>query len=173
MRLISGEGCELRPAGNGTGDGVFATRDFEVGETVVVGIIERRLQRNDSHATQISQTEFVLHAGFGPLVNHSCDPNCGVRVNDTGAFDIVARGRIVTGEEITFDYAMRNDAVEHFPARCRCGSAFCRGSVSGWKDLPEDRKRAYDGFVAPYLLEIERDRQAGRVRSGAYASRKP
>jgi uncharacterized protein len=58
---------------------------------------------------------------------------------------------------ITFDYAMRNYSIEHFPGGCLCGADICRGSVTGWKDLPADRKAAYDGLVAPYLLEIDRE----------------
>ncbi len=37
-------------------------------------------------------------------------------------------------------YAMRNFASDHFPAVCLCGAARCRGSVTGWKDLPVARK---------------------------------
>ena len=41
-------------------------------------------------------------------VNHSCEPNCGIRLNASGAHDFVARQPITAGQEITFDYAMRN-----------------------------------------------------------------
>jgi len=159
-------GYELRKTWD-KDDGVFATKPFDVGDTVIVGVIERRVDRNDSHATQMSRTEFALHAGLGPKVNHSCDPNCGVRANDSGAFDFVARKRVAADEEITFDYAMRNYTVEHFPSRCRCGSRICRGSVSGWKDLPNQRKAAYDGLVAPYLLEIDRETRLSSRRPEA------
>jgi SET domain len=56
------------------------------------------------------------HGGLGPKVNHSCDPNCGVRLNDGQAFDFVARQPIAAGQELTFDYAMRNFTIDHFPA---------------------------------------------------------
>ena len=104
--------------------------------------IERRVDRNDSHATQVSRTDWVLHGGLGPKVNHSCSPNCGVRLNDSGACNFVARESIVAGQEITFDYAMRNYSVEHFPGGCLCGSDICRGSITGWKDLADERKAA-------------------------------
>jgi len=151
------DGHELRSAAGGRGDGVFATPSFRAGETVIVGIIERRLEKNHSHATQVGRSEYVELAGLGPKVNHSCDPNCGIRINDSGAPDLVARRFIARGEEVTFDYAMRNYSIEHFPSRCRCGSRICRGAVTGWKDLPDERKRAYHGLVAPYLLDIEND----------------
>ncbi|MGO4754534.1 hypothetical protein AB4212_39045 [Streptomyces sp. 2MCAF27] len=58
--------------------------------------------------------------------------------------------------EITFDYAMRNYSVDYFAARCRCGSRRCRGRITGWRDLPAQRKADYHGFAAPYLIEIDR-----------------
>lgn len=150
-------GYELRTCGNGKGDGVFASRWFQAGETVLVGVIQRRLSKNTSHATQVGRSEWVLLGGFGPKVNHSCEPNCGVRINDSGAPDLVARWAIAPGEEITFDYAMRNFSIEHFPSRCSCGATNCRGTVTGWKDLSVERKAMYRDLAAPYLLEIDRD----------------
>ena len=55
---------------------------------------------------------------------------------------------------------MRNHAIEHFPARCLCGADACRGQVTGWKDLPAERKAAYGDLVAPYLLEADAGRAA-------------
>ncbi|HEX2301639.1 MAG TPA: hypothetical protein VHH34_24565, partial [Pseudonocardiaceae bacterium] len=59
------------------------------------------------------------------------------------------------GDEITLDYAMCNYTVEHFLARCRCGTQHCRGRITGWKDLPGHRKADYAGFIAPYLIDID------------------
>ncbi|WP_405930142.1 SET domain-containing protein-lysine N-methyltransferase [Streptomyces sp. NBC_00827] len=145
-------GAELRES-MGKGAGVFATRSFRAGEVVLAGVIEAELDRNDAHASQIGRHRFVRHGGLVPKVNHSCVPNCGIVLNASGAHDLLARIAIMIGQEITFDYAMRNYTIEHFPARCRCGTALCRGRITGWKDLPSDRRDAYRGFVAPYLLE--------------------
>ncbi len=134
---------------------MFATRSFQIGETVMVGRIVRELDRNDPHASQVGEQRFVLHGGLIPKVNHSCDPNCGIRVNSSGAHDLVARAPIAAGQEITFDYAMRNYSVEFFPAHCRCGAGCCRGRISGWKDLPAQRKADYQCFVAPYLIDMD------------------
>jgi hypothetical protein len=76
---MESDGYELRGADDGKGQGVFAIRSFHTGETVIVGIIERRVQRNHSHATQVGPSEYVELSGAGPKVNHSCDPNCGIR----------------------------------------------------------------------------------------------
>ena len=155
------EGVELCPTAAGKGDGVLATRPFAAGETVMVGFLVGALTDNDSHATQVGPARWALHGGLGPKVNHSCDPNCGVRLNDGQAFDFVARRPIGAGQELTFDYAMRNFTIDHFPAICRCGAARCRGSVTGWKDLPAARKADYGELVAPYLRMMDDDnRQA-------------
>jgi hypothetical protein len=156
------DGYELRRTG-AKGEGVFATRPFQVGETVMVGVIDRELDHNHSHASQIGENRFVLHGGLIPKVNHSCEPNCGIRPNAGGAHDLVARRAITAGQEITFDYAMRNYSVDHFAAPCRCGSPRCRGRITGWKDLPSERKADYAGFVAPYLIDIDDRRAAERA----------
>jgi hypothetical protein len=154
------EGVELRQT-DGKGDGVLATRSFAAGETVMVGFLIGAVTGNHSHATQVGPDRWALHGGLGPKVNHSCDPNCGVRLNEAEAFDFVARRPIGAGQELTFDYAMRNFTVDHFPSSCLCASSCCRGSVTGWKDLPAARKADYGDLVAPYLLVMdERSAQA-------------
>lgn len=137
------------------GNGVYSTRPFKAGETVLIGRIEKRLSKNHSHASQIGENEFALHAGLTSKFNHSCNPNCGIRVNVFGAHDFVAMRDINQNEEVTFDYAMRNYTIEYFPGRCECGEKVCRGLITGWKDLPQNRKEQYSGFVAPYLIKMD------------------
>jgi len=148
------DGFELRGT-EGRGEGIFAMRSFKTREIVMVGIIEKELEGNHSHASQIGENKYVLHAGSISKVNHSCDPNCGISVNKTGAHDFIAMRDIEANDEITFDYAMRNYGVNYFPKQCMCGSKICRGKITGWKDLPDERKKIYEGFVAPYLLELD------------------
>ncbi|GAA2650283.1 hypothetical protein GCM10010400_01540 [Streptomyces aculeolatus] len=148
------DGYELQRT-DAKGEGVFATRSFQLGETVMVGVIDRELDENHSHASQIDEKRFVLHGGLVPKVNHSCEPNCGIHLNASGAHDLIARWSITAGQEITFDYAMRNYSVSHFAAHCRCGTPCCRDRITGWKGLPAERKADYRGFVAPYLIEID------------------
>jgi len=152
------EGVRLRGAtADGRGEAVLATRPFAAGDTVMVGFLIGALTGNDSHATQVGPNSWARHGGLGPIVNHSCDPNCGVRLNAAQAFDFVARRPIDAGQELTFDYAMRNFTIDHFPAECLCGAARCRGSVTGWKDLPAARKADYGELVAPYLRAMDED----------------
>lgn len=137
------------------GEGVFSTKTYNIGDIVMIGEIEKSVSKNHSHASQVSEYDYVLHGGLVSKVNHSCSPNCGIKLNKTGAHDFVARKLIYANEEITFDYAMRNYSIQYFPSVCQCGSKCCRGRITGWKDLATSRKRDYDGFVAPYLLQMD------------------
>ncbi len=157
------DGFELRKS-SGKGEGIFATESFEVGNIVMVGVIKEVLNGNHSHASQIGENKYVLHAGFITKVNHSCDPNCGIRVNETSAHDFVAIKDIGVNEEITFDYAMRNYIIDYFPKKCMCGSKRrCRGRITGWKDLPNEKKKEYEGVAAPYLLELDAKHSCEKV----------
>ncbi len=156
------------------GGGVRATRGFDVGETVMVG------EARGTRSTATTPTRLRSAgpsgpgiAGLGPIVNHSCDPNCGCEVNETGACDFVARESIAAGDEITFDYAMRNYSIEYFPGGCLCGADLCRGSVTGWKDLSDDTQSRLRGSVAPYLLEIDLELAAAPCRAAGDGSLLP
>lgn len=168
-RLAQGsdeEGVRLRCTADSTGDGVLTTRSFVAGETVMVGFLVGSLKENDSHATQVGPHRWARHGGLGPKVNHSCDPNCGVRLNDEQAFDVIARQQIHAGQEITFDYATRNFTIDHFPAMCLCGAERCRRSVTGWKDLTAAQKASYGDLVAPYLHAMDDNIRLAHSGSG-------
>ena len=148
------DGYELRTTSE-KGNGIFATRSFQKDEIVMVGKVGKVLKENHSHASQIGEHEYIFHAGMINKVNHSCDPNCGISVNETGAHDFIAMAEIAKGDEITFDYAMRNYGIEHFPQECKCGSLHCRGEITGWKNLSSQKKQEYHGYIAPYLLALD------------------
>ena len=66
-----------------------------------------------------------LHYG-----NHSCDPTLW----HGDALTLVTRRAVAAGEELTVDYATQTDHPD-FAMQCGCGSARCRGTVTG-DDLP-------------------------------------
>ena len=135
--------------------GVYATKNFDVGDIVMRGDIIKRVKKNHSHASQINETTYVEHAGLISKVNHSCDPNCGIGTNNSGGHDFICFKTINSGEEITFDYAMRNFTIEYFHKECKCEAVQCRGQITGWKTLPEKIKKEYQGFIAPYLNGLD------------------
>ena len=75
------------------------------------------------------------------FINHSCDPNVGFR----GQVVYVAMRDISCGEELCHDYSMERS--DDYSLDCRCGSALCRGKVTGqdWK-LPGLQARYGDYF---------------------------
>lgn len=80
--------------------------------------------------------DVVVDAGVGGndarWINHSCDPNCDVVV-DEGRLWIEAIRDIAPGEELAYDYAYELKE-RHTPAAkrrypCHCGAATCRGTI--------------------------------------------
>jgi hypothetical protein len=82
------------------------------------------------------------------FINHSCDPNCLL----SGNVILVAGRDIAIGEELSYDYAT-TDGSDYDEFECACGTALCRGKVSGhdWM-LPELQLR-YRGSFSPYLTK--------------------
>jgi len=82
----------------------------------------------------------------GDSINHSCEPNCGMR----NATTIVAMRDIGVGEELTFDYAM-SDASDYDEFDCNCGTSMCRGRVQANDWQLETLRHRYRGFFSPYI----------------------
>jgi uncharacterized protein len=148
--------CEARERPDG-GCAVFAREKISKGELVSLwgGKILHRDQLDPAmpHFTQrILQVDEVLYLLTAEekepndCFNHSCDPNLGF----TGQIGLLTMRDIEAGEELTFDYAM-SDGSPYDEFECHCGSADCRGKVTGddWK-LPELWLR-YEGYFSPYL----------------------
>lgn len=79
-------------------------------------------------------------------LNHSCDPNVGVR----GQITFVAMRDIQADAELTIDYAMIDgDPAEQM--ECCCGAGECRTIVTGndWR-LPDLQQR-YAGYFSRYI----------------------
>ena len=132
------------------GRGVFASRRFRKGETVVVG---RRVDILPERTTHSIQMDFDLHIELDEpalLLNHSCSPNTGVRNNQYGAYDFVALVDIPSGSELTWDYETTEYISIAIP-ECCCGSPECRSKTLGFKFLPVEVRKKYGEFIADYL----------------------
>ena len=82
----------------------------------------------------------------GDSINHSCEPNCGMR----NATTIVAMRDIAVGEELTFDYAM-SDASDYDEFNCNCGTSLCRGRIRADDWRLDTLRHRYKGFFSPYI----------------------
>lgn len=142
----------------GKGRGVYSTEPIKAGEflaliggaalplDVALGFGEQQrsqcLQVEDDLVLWISRYE----ESVADWINHGCDPNAGL----SGQITLIAMRDIAAGEEICFDYAMCDgSALDEFV--CECGSANCRGQVTGedWR-LPVLQRRN-EGYFSPYL----------------------
>ena len=100
-------------------------------------------------AVQLDDDLFLVggdHAEDVDHIAHSCEPNCGM----SGGMLLVALRDIAPGEALTYDHAM-TDGDEYDSFDCTCGTASCRGTVTGqdWT-LPELQLR-YRSHFSPYL----------------------
>jgi uncharacterized protein len=144
------------------GFAAVATRAITPGETVAVfaGAVIGGAELADmsdsarSRAVQIEEDLYLSSPQLphGNAVNHSCDPNCGLR----GANLVVAMRHIAAGEEITYDYAT-SAGSPYAEFECTC---------EDWT-IPELQLR-YRGHFSPYLAN-----RIGRLAGvGAGASRR-
>jgi hypothetical protein len=81
--------------------------------------------------------------------NHSCDPSCWL----TGPFMVAARREIRPDDEVTTDYATYTAAID-WRLDCCCGSALCRGIVTGRDWQLADVQERYTGHFAPFIAEL-------------------
>lgn len=80
-------------------------------------------------------------------VNHSCEPNCGLR----GEITFVAMCDITAGEELTCDYACIDN--EDYSFECRCGAPTCRTVITGRDWQRPDLQFKYGKYFSTYLQE--------------------
>ncbi len=73
--------------------------------------------------------------------NHSCDPNLALQ----GQIVLLAMRDVAPDEELTIDWATTDDG-DHQMA-CRCGSARCRGTITGKDWMKPELQERYRGLV--------------------------
>jgi hypothetical protein len=143
------------------GTGLFAVEPVARGEVVCVkgGYIFDRGQLDSMPAWyRAAEIQVAEDLFIGPLcedereggmlfINHSCEPNVGVR----GQIVFVAMRDIEAGEELTHDWATTDD--DDYAVECNCGSASCRKILTGedWRRV--DLQEKYRGYFSSYLEE--------------------
>lgn len=156
LKLV--QDLELRDVSE-KGTGVFAGRPFDIGDELLEFVGERKEMdafKDLTHALQIGPTTYISPSGkIDDYVNHSCDPNAGVR-DDKGRIVLFALRPIARGDEITFDYAT-TQAGHHMTISCACGSPLCRKTIADFRDMPGERQQYFirHGAVLPFLLSAK------------------
>ena len=141
------------------GKGMFAIADIKNGEVVCVkgGYIVDGTTRREINSRlgpveiQIDDDLFIApfsaeeREGGMLYLNHSCDASAGLR----GDITFIAMRDIATGEEVTHDWCMTDDDDYELP--CYCGSAKCRGMLTGKDWGRKELQQQYRGYFSPYL----------------------
>ncbi len=139
----------------GKGRGVFVSRKIKKGEVVAEydGPIyewEYPHWNHDlyHHTIQFAPRRWRDCLGVARLINHSCEPNCGIKK----LFQVVAMRDIEVGEEITWDYEMTEDHPR-WRMKCQCGTVSCRGKIGAYRNMPLATRRKYRGYVSAWLVK--------------------
>lgn len=136
---------------NRLGRCVHAARVIEPGEVILTGWGPQVPERT-RHSIEVDESVHIDFTGPIPLINHSCDPNCGMWMRpDLERAEVHALRRIEAGEELFTDYASFEREIVFMPAECLCGSAICRGRIVGYVGLPTERRAALGPYIAPHL----------------------
>lgn len=133
------------------GMGGFANKNIQAGEIVMMFTGRRvtsdeaddMLDKGELRADdplQVREDEYIILDDVSIRLNHSCDPNTGMR----GENELVALRDIAKGEELTYDYSTVVGANNHgWKMKCTCRSESCRRSVGSVLTLPKERIRFY------------------------------
>jgi uncharacterized protein len=142
------------------GRGLFAIAEIAKDEIVAVKgghIVDRKTLRqritprlgpveiqidDDLFIAPVTEEERELSMLY---LNHSCNPNLGMR----GEITFVAIRDIRAGEELTHDWAMTDD--DDYSVECNCGAPDCRKILTGKDWRRPDLQRRYAGYFSAYL----------------------
>ena len=140
------------------GKGLFAKELILAGEEIasfdgkIFNGIDPIEEENCYHAIQTSQFVLIESAGFARFANHSCEPNCGIKklINITSMRDIMPN------EEIMWDYEMTEDIWTDINSQvyfmdCKCGSSICRKKIGSYRNMPQNIRNKYKGFISEWL----------------------
>lgn len=153
--------------------GVFAGEDMQPGDIIQPIKGEARFLTVTNKEESLSYPNWI---GIGEnkwidpdypnqYLNHSCNPNAGVRgqitIDDNqtakGQYEIVALKNIKEGEEITIDYSII-EGDDLWEMECRCGAKNCRKVIRSVHTIPPQQFKKYLPYVPDYFQKLYRER---------------
>jgi hypothetical protein len=164
----------FKVADNHLGKAVFAAAPFAEGD-VLIEFTGRRFRADQipslmrgrgDRFVQVTPDHYMGPSGrIDDLVNHSCNPNAGLRFTDRGVFLVAVRA-IAPGEEIVWDYSTTL-RESNWHMICQCRSDACRRVIGNFDSLEPDRQEWFRArnLVAPYLRR--KDAVAAQPRRAA------
>ncbi|MBC7457192.1 MAG: SET domain-containing protein [Bdellovibrionaceae bacterium] len=136
------------------GRGIYADKDIRKGEFIAIfdgPIYDGEVEWTEdmyNHAIQFDKDLWRDSVGIARLINHSCDPNCGIK----DLFKVVAMRKIKADEEISWDYEM-TEKNPHWKMKCQCGTNICRGIIGNYKNMPKSIRKKYGTYISAWLTQ--------------------
>ncbi len=142
------------------GKSVFAARSFKQGDVITKftgeimhkSKIPKTYRGERDRFMQVGLEEFMGPSGdLDDLINHSCDPNAGLKFTNFGVV-LIGIKEIAEGEEITWDYST-TIFENSWKMRCDCRTSLCRKTVGDFALLDESVQKKYAdlGIIPPYI----------------------
>ena len=146
-----------------TGAGLFATEKISQNELIFP--IEGNL-RHDAYTKEEALTIFVNDLNIAPgiwitphdtnpwrYVNHSCNPNIGLKQIEN-TFMVIALRNIEAEEELTIDYSItENNPYWQLQESCACQTQNCRKIIRAACTLPPALFEKYQQYMLPFMIE--------------------
>ena len=168
--ILGGEGVAVKTSTFLENElGVIANRNFKPSDlvfTIMGPIVSKRTKYSfqfgpNEHIEPVNEKDGSL--GLGHFLNHSCNPNVGIRVIrrcKNGFIQVIARKNIRKDEEVKADYASMEFETTVASLKCKCDSKRCRGQLKGLKHLPQNIVDAYskEGLIPSYLLKLYKEK---------------
>lgn len=151
VALIRNVGVGISPLGKT----IFATHNIQAGYEIMHFSGKRMnftqakaLGKNESYTLQIDNDTYLYLNSPEKYINHSCDPNCGLR-----GLTLIALRNIKAGEELFYDYSTTM-LERSWTMQCKCGSPMCRKTVTDFDLIPQTFQQYYIDrqVVQPFIL---------------------
>lgn len=128
------------------GKGVFTNKDIKKGEKIFnfsLNILRKysseeikRIKKiNKEHLDYVGNGKYVVDYSTASYMNHSCNPNCYVKIVNNYERYVYALRNIAKGEELAHDYTATS--IDQFGGKgfwkfkCNCKSKNCRKMIHG------------------------------------------
>ncbi len=123
-----------------SGKGYVATRNIEIGDTVIVvyGVLlgHQTAQHSVQQSMEVHLEPFEMG---GRYMNHSCEGNLSVRSSPRGFTQWIAKKPIAKGEELAYSYSLTEFKWAFFASEnyvpCACKAPSCEGVIKSFSDL--------------------------------------
>jgi SET domain-containing protein len=145
----SNDDFEVVHRDNQSGLGVITHRSFKKGEMVAM-FSGDLFDEITQHTLQVEPGVHLYDAYFVGFFLHSCSPNVHLDMKNR---KVIAVRNIKADEHLLMDYAQTEDVLyRQFP--CSCGSAQCRGWITGRKEAIDENHPLYLDFVGKQVEAV-------------------